>query len=152
MWNWKAQRVPVAAALSLSDLRRAWDKVKLVPADNVVSILASDYNSDIVDEVCAPSPTHVLPHWLIFNFLVQLLDCYQINFCGFYASSMLPCSFYAGHSLNQSFLPLQQFSDSRIDPHLLVYILLLSGLLASAAFVNTLALNRLLIFITYVHC
>ena len=148
MWNWKAQRVPVAAALSLSDLRRAWDKVKLVPADNVVSILASDYNSDIVDEVCAPSPTHVLPHWLIFNFLVQLLDCYQINFCGFlclvHASMLILC-----WSLTHSFLPLQHFSDSlivnsRIDPYLLVHILLLNGLLATASFVAILASNRLL--------
>ncbi len=60
MWNWKAQRVPAAAPLSLSDLRKAWDKVKQIPANNCFNVLLSNNNSDIVDEVSTLFLTYLL--------------------------------------------------------------------------------------------
>ena len=89
MWNWKAQRVPAAAPLSLSDLRRAWDKVKQIPANNFFSILLSSFNSDTVDEVRTQCVTYLLT-FSFFHLLIRLLDSYQIYslFDDFYASFM----------------------------------------------------------------
>ena len=51
MW-WKGQRAPASTtAVGICDLRRLWDKVKLVPVNNLLTLSSNDGIEEVKDTI-----------------------------------------------------------------------------------------------------